>query len=329
MKKTISVIIPIFNEEKNINNLYQRLKKVFDSLSDNFLYEFILIDDGSNDNSVLEIEKLTAKDNSVKLIEFSRNFGKEIATTAGLNHAKGEAAIMIDADLQHPPEIIAEFIDKWQAGAEVVVGVRTDKKGESIIKKMCSKIFYKIMNLIGETKLVAGATDFRLIDRQVINEFNRFTEHNRITRGLVDWMGFRREYVQFQNNPREHGHASYSYLKLTRLAISSFVSHSLFPLKFAGYLGIVITICSGVMGLFVVIEDVILKDPLSLQISGTASLGILIIFLVGIILIGLGFIALYIGNIHAEVTNRPLYIIEKTRNLKISENSDLNSDISD
>ena len=174
---------------------------------------------------------------------------------------------------------------------------------------MGSYFFYKIINRISATKIIPNATDFRLLDKKVIIEFNKFTEKSRITRGLIDWLGFKREYIYFNAPKRINGKASYSFIKLCKLALNSFVSMSLFPLKFAGYLGILITIGAGLMGLFIFIEKYILNDPWRLNFSGPAILAIIILFLVGIILSCLGLIALYIANIHNEVTNRPIYII--------------------
>jgi len=304
--KLISIIAPIYNEEKNIVALYERLDDVVKNLD--YQFEFIFVNDGSVDKSIRELKKLEAVDERVKIIDFSRNFGKEIATTAGINNCQGDACIMIDADLQHPVEVIKEFLEKWENGAEVAIGVRQENKGEGFVKKVGSFFFYKIINCISDTRIVPNATDFRLIDRVVIDEFNKMTERNRMTRALIDWMGFRRVYINFKANERLHGIASYSYLKLFRLAFNSMISLSLFPLKLAGYLGIIITFLSGVLGIFIFITRYITN---TLDYSGSAILAVIILFLIGIVLVCLGLIALYIANIHAEVVNRPLYVIRK------------------
>ena len=243
-KKLISIIIPVNNEEKNIPLVYGAVKTAFHNIT-NYSYEIIFVDDGSTDNSVNKIKKLANANENVFYLEFSRNFGKEIATSAGINNARGDAVIMLDADLQHPAGLIPEFIKKWEAGAETVVGVRNKNKGEGLIKKFGSFWFYKIINLISATKIIPRSTDYRLLDKAVVREFNRFTERNRITRGLIDWLGFKRDYVYFTANQRINGNAGYSVFKLTKLALSSFISLSLFPLKFAGYLGIIIVLFSG------------------------------------------------------------------------------------
>jgi polyisoprenyl-phosphate glycosyltransferase len=313
----ISIIVPMYNEALNALPFYSAVTGVMDKIEHAF--ELIFVNDGSSDDTQLELEKLAAKDKNVKIIDFARNFGKEIAVTAGLHESSGDAAIIIDADLQHPVAKIHEFIRAWERGAEVVVGVREGSGHyESHLKAAASKTFYKIMNKLSETDITPHSTDFRLLDRVVIDEFCRFTERNRMTRGLIDWLGFKRDYVYFTADKRHLGEASYSLRKLIGLASNSFVSNSLFPLKLAGYLGAIITIVSGLAGSFVIVEKYILGDPLSFRFSGPAILGLLTMFLVGVILACLGLIALYIANIHAESTNRPLYVVRRTRAKRIT-----------
>lgn len=309
--KLISIIVPIFNEARNILKLYSELIKV---LSTDYNFEVIFVNDGSKDKSQVIIQNLKKIDRRVRLINLTRNFGKELATTAGINHSLGNACIIIDADLQHPPSLIPKFIEKWEEGSSVVIGVRKSNKGEGLIKKIGSKIFYKMINKISQTKLVPNTTDYRLLDRGVIDEFNKFSERNRMTRALIDWLGFDTEYIYFDAGKRKSGRARYSNFKLLRLAVNSMVSFSLFPLKIAGYLGIIITLLSVPLGLFILIEKYILNDPLRLYISGPATLAVILVFLVGIVLVCLGLIALYIANIHEEVINRPLYVIKKSKN---------------
>jgi dolichol-phosphate mannosyltransferase len=315
MAKLLSIIIPAFNEEKNIPLVVSEVVSAMAALPE-YVFEIILVNDGSTDNSAEVMASLAAADLRVKSVEFSRNFGKEIATSAGLAHAQGDAAVMLDADLQHPPAIILQFVRKWEAGAEVVVGVREKNQGEGWVKKIGSAVFYKIMTRIGNTKITPRATDFRLIDRKVINEFIRFTERTRITRGLIDWLGFKRDFVYFTARERKYGTAAYGFWRLVKLMFSSFVSHSLFPLKLAGYVGLGIILVSGPLGLFIFVEKYLLNDPLKLGFSGPAILAVINLFLVGIILGSLGLIALYIAAIHGEVVNRPLYVIRNRKNIE-------------
>ena len=312
-KKLISIVIPVYNEEENIPLIYDNLKSVLKTTNHN--HELIFVNDGSSDKSSDILEEICNKDQNVKYLGFSRNFGKESATSAGLHIIRGNAAIIIDADLQHPVELIPDFIKKWEEGAEIVIGIRNKNKGEGLIKKIGSIFFYKLINLIGDTKITPQATDFRLIDRIVIEEFNRFTERQRITRGILDWMGFKKDYIYFDANIRNAGKAKYSFLKKLKLTASSFVTHSLIPLKLAGYLGILITFFSVPVGLFIIVEKYILNDPLGLKFSGITILAIFTLFLMGILLSCLGLIALYIANIQIEVTNRPLYIIKNRKNI--------------
>lgn len=313
-KELISIVIPVHNEETNVPLISSDLKKVLDKT--NYDFEIIFINDGSKDNSSVELNKIAEEDKRIKVLEFNRNFGKEAATTAGLEACRGNACIVVDADMQHPIELIPEFIKKWENGTKVVVGVRTKNKGEGLIKRFGSYMFYLTINSIAETKLVPRATDYRLIDRVVIDEFKRLKEKNRMTRALIDWLGFKQDYIYFKANERVHGIASYSYLKLIKLALSSFVAHSLFPLKLAGYLGIFITFFSTLLGLLMIADKFFLSNQWKMSFSGTAMLATVIIFLIGIVLSCLGLIALYIGNIHAEVINRPMYIIKRKTNFQ-------------
>ena len=312
-KRHISIVIPFYNEENNIPLVYRELKKILNNA--NYSFEIIFVNDGSTDNSSTELDKITAADHTVKVIEFSRNFGKEVAMTAGLDICQGAACILMDADLQHPVEMMHEFIKRWENGAEVVVGVRNKNKSEGLIKKAGSYLFYLTINAISETEITPSSTDYRLLDRIVIEEFKRLKEKNRMTRALIDWLGFKRDYVYFNANERLYGKPSYNYLKLFRLAVSSYISHSLLPLKIAGYLGIVITSFSTLLGLVMFVDKFFLKDPYKMYFSGTAMLATIIMFLIGIVLSCLGLIALYIGNIHGEVVNRPMYIVRRRVNL--------------
>ncbi len=305
----LSIIIPCFNEEPNIDRLHKSLVQVLHKMP--LVYELIYVNDGSKDRTLKKLHGLTIKAKEIRVLNLSRNFGKEVATTAGIQHARGDALLMIDADGQHPVELIPEFVRKWQQGAQVVIGVRGANQKEGYVKKYGSKVFYKLFNRLTGTRLVPGSTDFRLIDAAVQAEFMRMTERNRITRGLIDWLGFRQEYVTFQANPRTAGNASYSVSKLLHLALDSFVSLSLKPLYFSFYMGLVILPLSVLLALFSITE-MLAGDPLNLNITGTAYLVMLALFLLGMVLISQGITALYLSHIHTETQNRPLYIIDPT-----------------
>ncbi|PIX90264.1 MAG: glycosyltransferase [Candidatus Moranbacteria bacterium CG_4_10_14_3_um_filter_45_9] len=314
--KSISFIIPAYNESANIAPLYEKLQSVLEPLRDRYMFEILFVNDGSEDTTAKEIRKIVNQDTRVKLIDFSRNFGKEIATTAGLHHCTGDACMMLDADLQHPAELIPDFITKWEEGFDVIIGIREESKSDTWIKRVGGKIFYSILNKISDTEIIPNATDFRLLDRAVIDEFNRFTETKRLTRGLIDWLGFKRAYIHFKANDRLHGTATYSVWKLTKLALHSFMSLSLFPLKMAGYIGILITTLSLLSGTYIFLGKYFFKWYWALTFSDSEDLAIFIVFLVGIILMSIGLISLYIANIHEEVIKRPLYVIRKNRSIQ-------------
>jgi len=306
-QQLISIIVPVYNEEPNIPVLHSEIVKHIAGLP--YSFEFVFVDDGSRDGSAAAIQKLAKKRRHIRLIELSRNFGKEAAVSAGLHAAKGAAAIILDADLQHPPSLIRKFIGKWKQGAEVVIGVKRYTKDESWFKRFSSKWFYRLIRPISNTEITPGAADYRLVDRRVIEAFNGMKEHNRLTRGLIDWLGFRRDFVDFDVSPRLHGERSYTYRKLFALAFNSFTAYSLLPLKLAGYLGNTILMITAPVGLFLWVEMYPLHDPLSLNITSVGMMAFLTLFLVGVILACIGLVSLYIAHIYAEVVDRPLYVV--------------------
>ena len=318
MRKKISVVVPIYNESSSISQfLDEQLCPELKTLS-NYNTEIILVDDGSTDatidsikNSNISASKTTSE---IKIISFSHNFGKEAALSAGIKYAEGDAVILIDADGQHPVETIPEMISRWEKGAKVVTAVRTKNNTKH---KIGSSLFYKAMHLLGNSSFVEGAMDFRLIDREVANAYNLFTEHNRIARGLIDWLGFPQEYIKVNLHGRMSGKGTYGFKKLAALAIDSFVSMSRTPLTFFGYLGLFITFFSLILGLFILIEQYILGDPLNLDWSGAVAMCVFISFLIGIVLISQGITALYISQIHTEVKNRPLFVINNEKSMGI------------
>ena len=314
----ISFVIPIYNEEKGFREFYTKmllpeLKKV------NHDYELILVNDGSSDGSLKVIQELAEKDEHIKVLCFSRNFGKEVALTAGIREADGDAIMTMDADGQQPPKLIHEFIKKWEDGGEIVIGVRGKFEKHGFIAKLGSKMFYKILRFMGVKDTVPGSTDFRIIDRCVADEYNKLTEHGRITRGLMDWMGFRKEYIDYVYGNRLAGKPSYNFKKLFQLAIDSFVSLSSTPLIIFGWIGVFITFASLILGIFVIIEEFIMGDPIQLRWTGTTCLSIFITFLIGLVLISQSITALYISHIHAEAQGRPLYIIDRKNSRNLNE----------
>ncbi len=308
MTKKISIVIPVFNEAGNILKLHSRLENMVSSLPQ-FEWEYIFVNDGSSDNSFEVLKSLACTDYKVKVLDFSRNFGKEIALTAGAHEAEhSDALICIDADLQHPPELIPTLVFKWEDGSEVVVTIRTEIEKQPVFRKIGSQLYYWLMRKMSGIDLKAKTTDFRLYDKKVVQAFLKATEHERMFRGIMDWMGFRRSYVEFKANAREEGQAAYSYAKLWRLAVNSFTAFSLWPLRLAGYLGIFISTVSGGLFIWMFVNYLVLKiwiyTPLAMVV-------VINTFLIGIVLMALGLVALYVGIIHTEVINRPLYVLRE------------------
>ena len=307
-RRLISIIVPCYNEAAIIDGFFSKLQAIADANHDNS-YEFVYVNDGSRDDSLAYLQQLATTDTRLKLVSFTRNFGKEMATTAGIRAASGDAIIILDADGQHPIELIPEFLAKWQAGAQVVIGVRTNSY-QTAFKRLTSKLFYKLFNSHSDTHLIPGSTDFRLIDKAVQQEFITLSEHSRMTRALIDWLGFRKDYVYFEMAERIGGTASYDIGKLIGLALDSFVSLSLRPLYMLAYAGFVSLLLSVILALFSA-SEMLIGDPLGLRITGTAYLVLLILFLIGMILISQGVLALYVSHIHTETKARPLYIVDR------------------
>jgi glycosyltransferase involved in cell wall biosynthesis len=305
----LSAVVPLYNEGAGLTNFHALLVGALEK-SVGSSYEVLYCDDGSQDDTVKVIEELRRDNLRLKLVKLSRNFGKESALAAGIALARGEAIIMIDGDGQHPAELIPDFVDAWKAGSQVVIGVRTANKNEGWFKHVGSSLFYNSFNKLTRQKMVPGSTDFRLIDGAVQRAFLQLRETDRITRGLIDWLGFDRSYIPFTANERQQGSAGYSRRKLVALATNSFVSLTSVPLHIFGYLGVFITGASLLLGTVVGVEQLLLGDPLRWRFTGTAMLSIMLLFLVGVVLLSQGMLALYISHIHNQSKQRPLYVID-------------------
>ena len=311
MKMKVSVVVPMFNEATGIVGFLDgQLMPVLNKLS--YDVEVILVDDGSVDKTVEKVVEKCGGDEKIKIIALTRNFGKELALTAGLDYATGDAVIMIDADGQHPVEIIPQMIKKWEEGAYVVTAVR----GENTTRhKMGSRIYYRVMRICGNKDIVVGAMDYRLLDRSVVDEFNKMPEHNRLARGLVDWLGYPQEYVKVHTKNRLDGKPTYSHKKLVTLTIDGLASSSRTPLVIFGYIGVGIMLVSLILGLFILIQQYILGDPLKLDWSGAVAMSVFVSFLVGLVLVSQAITALYISQIHTEAKGRPLYVVDKRKSI--------------
>ena len=312
--KRIAIVIPVYREAGNLNRLHKRLEEVTSDLTE-FAWEYVFVNDGSPDASLEILRKLGASDPKVKVIDFSRNFGKEIALTAGVHHANfADAVICMDADLQHPPELIPMLLAEWQKGAEVVATIRVSIEKQPLMRRLGSHLYYWLMARISGLDMVSQTTDFRLYDKKVISAFQQATERERMFRGIMDWLGFRKVYVPFRAEARTEGTAGYSYAKLWRLAVNSITSFSLLPLRLTGYLGAFIAGGSGLLLAWMLAVKIFWTDamytPLAIVVVANT-------FLIGIVLMAIGMVALYIGTIHTEVVNRPLYIVRERLNFDV------------
>lgn len=299
-----SVVVPLYNEEEVLPETYRRLKAVMDSVGGT--YEVVMINDGSRDKTAAMAKEICSGDRNFKLLNFSRNFGHQTAITAGMDHAGGKAVIVIDADLQDPPEIILEMIAKWKLGFEVVYGKRVSRKGETWFKKLTARTFYRILNKLTDVRIPTDVGDFRLIDSKVKDALLKVPEHNRYVRGLISWLGFRQTEVEFVREARFAGETKYPLRKMIKLAVDGITSFSYKPLKFSIGTGIFLSVSSLVFALVVIIlrlNNIVKMEP------GWASLMVVCLFFFGFVLIMLGIIGEYIGRIFEEVKGRPLYIV--------------------
>ncbi|MFC4779370.1 glycosyltransferase family 2 protein [Paenibacillus sp. GCM10023252] len=307
MRATYSIIVPMYNEEEVIETTYRRLKLVMDSLQEP--YELILVNDGSRDRTASIVEGLCEQDSRLRFINFSRNFGHQIAITAGMDYAEGDAIVIIDADLQDPPEVILDMIAKWKEGYEVVYGKRQKRKGETLFKKTTALLFYRFLRSLTNVDIPTDTGDFRLIDRKVCDVLKGLKEKNRFVRGLVSWVGFRQTMVEYVREERFAGETKYPLKKMIGFALDGITSFSYKPLKLASYVGFAVSFTS-----FVYLVVVLLQKLFGgVDVKGWASTIAVTLLFNGLILIILGVIGEYIGRIYEESKNRPLYIVRETQ----------------
>ncbi|MBV7275747.1 glycosyltransferase family 2 protein [Clostridium thailandense] len=311
----LSVVIPSYNEEGNIEPLYNRLNNILPFITDK--YEIIFVNDGSKDNTVDKIESLCNRDSQVKLIDFSRNFGHEMANTAGLNYASGSAVVIMDADLQDPPELIKDMYCKYLEGYDLVYAKRKKRQKETLIKKATSKLFYRFLRYFSNIEIPLDTGDYRLMSRNVVNEFNKLKEHNRFFRGLTHWIGFKVTYVEFDRPPRNTGETNYNLTKLMKLAIDAVISFSYKPLKVFNIIGLFMALFS----FFSIIYWIIFKIATGKPVAGWTSLITIILFCSGVIMMQISIIGEYTARTYEEVKNRPLFVINKT--IGINEGNDI------
>lgn len=304
-KTFISVIIPCYNEAGNINVLYQKIMEQINKLDVG--YELIFIDDGSIDETFNIIKFLHKENPNVKSVSFSRNFGHQAAIIAGLGFCKGDCAIMMDADLQHPPELIPEMISLWEDGFEIVNTIRDETSNETFFKKLTSRGFYKLINIISNTKIEAGSADFRLLDRKVIESFKEIGEYSIFIRGMVNWMGFNSTQIHYKSSERFAGVSKYSIRKMISFALDGITSFSSMPLHISMVLGLLISLLSFIYLVYALYIKFFTNEAL----EGWTSIIISVLFIGGIQLISIGILGEYLGKIFYEVKKRPRYIINK------------------
>lgn len=299
----ISVVIPMYNEEPNIDYLFERLVSVLVRL--NMKYEIICVNDGSRDNTLKFLVEHHYRNPAIKVVNLSRNFGKEIALTAGIDYTTGAAVIPIDADLQDPPELIEQLIAKWREGYDVVYGTRRSRQGESWIKRFTASAFYRTIGKLSHTRIPPNTGDFRLLDRRVVNALKQMPERNRFMKGLFAWVGFKQTSILYDRPQRYQGTTKWNYWRLWNFAIDGIAAFSLIPLKVWSYLGLTISLISFLYASFLVIRTLLF----GIDIPGYASLMVAVLFLGGVQLLSLGMIGEYLGRVYDEVKGRPLYLV--------------------
>lgn len=304
MTDTIGILVPAFNEGETIPAFQERLEAALQSLEAD--WRVLYVDDGSTDDTAERVRELRREDGRVGLLRLSRNFGKELAVTAGLDHLDVDAIVVIDADLQDPPELIPDLVREWREGWDVVYGRRTAREGESVGKRLTAAAFYRVMRRLSETPIPEDAGDFRLLSRRAVGALRELRERNRFMKGLFSWVGFRQKALEYRREPRHAGRSKWSYWRLWNFAIDGITSFTVAPLKLATYLGLVTALFAFVYGAWIIGKTLIFGA----DVPGYPSLMVVILFLGGIQLIALGVIGEYLGRLFMEAKHRPLYIVE-------------------
>lgn len=302
-RKTISVVVPAYNEQEVLPEFHKRVGAVLDALP--FDSEVLYVNDGSTDSTLQVLQGLRESDERVTIVDLSRNFGKEIALTAGLNTAEGEAVIVIDADLQDPPEIIPALLAEWQRGYDVVYAQRLQRSGESLFKKATARLFYRLMQHVGRIKIPEDTGDFRLLSRRAVEALNTLNEQHRFMKGLFTWIGYRQKAVPYSRDPRNAGKTKWNYWGLLNLAIEGITSFTTAPLRLATFIGVMTAIGAFSYGTYMIVRTLVFGSP----VPGYPSLIVIVLFLGGIQLMAIGVVGEYIGRIFNETKRRPLYFV--------------------
>lgn len=312
MKKLISVIVPMYYEEEVAYECYNRLYSVLSNI-EGYKYEILFVNDGSTDKTLSILKEIADRDTNVKVLSFSRNFGHQVAVSCGIDHAKGDAVVIIDADLQDPPELIPDMIKLWEQGYEVIYGKRKKRKGETKFKLFTAKIFYQVLDHLSDVHIPRDTGDFRLIDKKVVNVLKSLTEHNRFLRGLVAWTGFKQIPIEYERDERFAGETKYPLKKMIKFAADGIISFSSKPLRLIMGLGIISVVLALLIMLYAILSYIL---PSIETVSGWTSIMVTVTFLGGIQLISIGILGEYIARIYDENKNRPLYILSEKINLE-------------
>ncbi|MBI5058159.1 glycosyltransferase family 2 protein [candidate division KSB1 bacterium] len=304
--ESVSVVVPCYNESGNIQSLCERTLAILKTITDK--YEIILVNDGSSDSTLDTMILMSESEKNIEFISFSRNFGHEAASTAGLEASTGEVTVLIDADLQDPPELIRDMIEKWKEGNDIVYAVRKSREGESIYKKLTSHAFYKVINSLSKPPLPVDTGDYRLIDRKALDAFKKCREVCRFVRGLSTWVGFKQTGILYDREKRHKGKSKYNYIKLSVLAIEAISSFSLAPLRFSLILGGIGIVFALLLAIVIILQKLFIGNP----VQGYVLLMLTVLFMGSMNILLLGFVAEYVGKIFLETQKRPLYIVEKT-----------------
>lgn len=302
----ISVVVPCYNERKALPHFYEAIQKIA-KMREDLIFEFVFIDDGSRDGTALYLKDIASKDDRVVYVSFSRNFGKEAAMYAGLQHATGDYVAIMDADMQDPPELLPKMYDMIQEEAcDSIATRRSDRKGEPVIRSFFSKMFYKVIGKISETNVVDGARDFRLMKRKMVDSILEMGEYNRFTKGIFDWVGFETKWISFENVERVAGETKWSFWKLVKYSIDGIVNFSTIPLRISSVMGLLLCIVALCFILFVAVRKMIFGDP----VNGWASLVCVVLFIGGVQLFCMGIMGKYLACTYMETKRRPLYIVK-------------------
>lgn len=300
----LSVVVPAFNEADVLPLLHDRLRAALAQLGDD--YEVIVVDDGSRDQTVEVLQSICDQDPNWRYLSFARNFGHQIALTAGMDHAVGDAVVTLDADLQHPPELIAELVEQWRQGYEIVYTERRNTADAGLLKRLTSRVFYALINRSSATRIPLNAADFRLLDRKVVDSLQRLPERARFLRGLIAWVGYRQTVVPFDAPERAAGTTKYTLRKMLRFALNAITSFSSLPLQIASYIGFLVSLAGFALGAATIYDKLVHPDE---NVPGYTTIVVVVLFLGGLQLISLGIIGEYIARIYEEVKGRPLYLI--------------------